>query len=95
MFCPKCGEQAEVYDSRPAPQGTTRRRLKCPGCSRRWSTIEVVTHEILATGTSPTQPDKRPLHAKPIIFYPSGKVRVFDTTVIASALAKVFGESPK
>lgn len=40
--CPTCREQnTSVKDSRPSPEGYTRRRRVCNSCGSVWSTLEV------------------------------------------------------
>jgi transcriptional regulator NrdR family protein len=40
MRCPDCGARAEVLDSRPRPDGAVRRRRRCTGCDKRFTTDE-------------------------------------------------------
>lgn len=40
MLCPKCSEETNVTDSRPAGYGVRRRR-KCVKCGYRMTTVEV------------------------------------------------------
>ena len=40
MRCPECGARAEVLHSRPRPDGGVRRRRRCTGCERRFTTFE-------------------------------------------------------
>ncbi len=40
-FCPKCGRESRVVDTRFRSNGALRRRRKCCECGHAWSTIEV------------------------------------------------------
>ncbi len=40
MYCPKCGTDAYVVDSRMQQDGTRRRKYKCGECGTRFNTIE-------------------------------------------------------
>ena len=43
MKCPYCGyQESKVVDSRPADEGSIRRRRECLRCERRFSTYETV-----------------------------------------------------
>ena len=43
MKCPYCGfSESEVVDSRPADEGSIRRRRECLQCERRFTTYETV-----------------------------------------------------
>lgn len=42
MVCPLCNEPcAGIFDSRPAPGNTVKRRRVCFACGWRWTTYEV------------------------------------------------------
>lgn len=43
-FCPECGGEAYIIDTRPSAKhkGLTRRRSECVKCGYRFSTIEVL-----------------------------------------------------
>ena len=40
-FCPKCGGDSGVYDSRTRKRGEVARRRECKRCGERWATIEI------------------------------------------------------
>ena len=43
MKCPYCGyQESKVVDSRPADEGSIRRRRECLRCERRFTTYETV-----------------------------------------------------
>ena len=43
MKCPYCGfQESKVVDSRPADDGSIRRRRECLQCERRFTTYETV-----------------------------------------------------
>lgn len=40
LLCPKCKSETTVYNSRPKPNGTTKRSRECLHCGYRFKTIE-------------------------------------------------------
>lgn len=44
-YCPKCGADSYVINTRADESGRIRRRRECPFCGERWSTIEIFLDE--------------------------------------------------
>ena len=42
LLCPKCNGATTVYDSRPKPNGTTKRWRRCLHCDFKFTTRETV-----------------------------------------------------
>lgn len=40
-YCPLCGSDSYIVDSRVTPEGVRRRRV-CQSCGHRWKTVESV-----------------------------------------------------
>ncbi len=40
-YCPKCGSESDMKDSRPREGNVLARRRHCVKCGERWGTIEV------------------------------------------------------
>ena len=45
MYCPECGVDTEVIDSRHDKHGRIRRRRQCKNCAARFTTYEVSASE--------------------------------------------------
>ena len=45
MLCPKCNNKTHVYESKPKPNGTTKRRRQCLCCGFRFCTVEITAAE--------------------------------------------------
>lgn len=52
MNCPECNARLDVIDSRLTVNNATRRRLECPKCGERFSSIEVILEERAAVNLS-------------------------------------------
>ena len=50
LLCPKCNSATGVYDSRPKPNGTTRRYRKCLCCGFCFHTVEAVMEKSKVKG---------------------------------------------
>lgn len=46
-FCPLCGGDSGVHDSRTRDDGSIRRRRHCVSCEHRWGTVEVSSERLL------------------------------------------------
>ena len=46
LLCPKCNSATKVYNSRPKPNGTTKRSRECLSCGYRFRTVESATDKI-------------------------------------------------
>jgi len=51
MVCEKChADQLDVYDSRPQPDNTIKRKRRCLACGHKMATIEVIAGRIFPRG---------------------------------------------
>lgn len=41
-FCPSCGGESKVFNSRIEADGARRRSRKCLRCGKRWKTREII-----------------------------------------------------
>lgn len=46
LLCPKCNSATKVYNSRPKPNGSTKRSRECLNCGFRFHTVEVVAEKL-------------------------------------------------
>lgn len=52
MNCPECNARLDIIDTRLTANNATRRRLECPKCGERFSSIEVILEERAAVNLS-------------------------------------------